>query len=74
MTDQKISPIQKKLGQRIKERRLELKMTQAKLADKTGLDRTYISGLESGRRNPALRNLNRLATALKISIDQLMKF
>ena len=74
MTDQKVSPIQKKLGQRIKERRLELKMTQAKLADKTGLDRTYISGLEGGRRNPALRNLNRLATALKISIDQLMKF
>lgn len=74
MTDQKVSPIQKKLGQRIKERRLELNMTQAKLADKTGLDRTYISGLESGRRNPALRNLNRLATALKISIDQLMKF
>ena len=74
MTDQKVSQIQKKLGQRIKERRLELKMTQAKLADKTGLDRTYISGLEGGRRNPALRNLNRLATALKISIDQLMKF
>lgn len=74
MTDQKVSPIQKKLGQKIKERRLELNMTQAKLADKTGLDRTYISGLESGRRNPALRNLNRLATALKISIDQLMKF
>jgi transcriptional regulator with XRE-family HTH domain len=74
MTDLKISPIQKKLGQRIRERRLELKMTQAKLADTTGLDRTYISGLESGRRNPALKNLGKLSKALKISIDQLMKF
>jgi transcriptional regulator with XRE-family HTH domain len=74
MTDLRISPIQRKLGQRIRERRLDLKMTQAQLADKTGLDRTYISGLESGRRNPALRNLNKLANSLKISIDQLMKF
>jgi len=74
MTFFKSSPIQKKLGEKIKEKRLEVGMTQEELADRTGLHRTYISGLESGTRNPALKNLNKLSKALKISIDSLMKF
>jgi len=74
MNESKVSPIQKKLGQRVRDRRLELGMTQDILGEKTGLDRTYISGIERGLRNPALKNLSKLAKALKISIDQLMKF
>jgi transcriptional regulator with XRE-family HTH domain len=68
------SPIQRKLGEKIREKRLELGLSQEDLSNKTGLDRTYISGIERGVRNPALKNLNKLAKALKISIDQLMKF
>ena len=74
MNESKVSPIQKKLGLRVKERRLEIGMTQEELGFKTGLDRTYISGIERGIRNPALKNLSKLAKALKVSIDQLMKF
>ena len=74
MNESKVSPIQKKLGQRVRDRRLELGMTQEELGFKTGLDRTYISGIERGLRNPALKNLGKLSKALKISIDQLMKF
>ena len=74
MTDLKSSSIQRKLGVKIRERRLDLGMTQDDLGEKTGLDRTYISGIERGLRNPALKNLGKLSKALKISIDQLMKF
>lgn len=74
MTILKSSPIQRKLGEKIRERRKELGWSQEDLSDKTGLDRTYISGIERGLRNPALKNLSKLSKALKISIDQLMKF
>jgi len=74
MTILKSSPIQRKLGEKIRERRKELGWSQEDLSNKTGLDRTYISGIERGLRNPALKNLNKLANALKIPIDQLMKF
>ena len=46
---------------------------QEAFAAACGLDRTYISGIERGRRNVSLRNIEVIANALSISISELTK-
>jgi transcriptional regulator with XRE-family HTH domain len=48
-------------------------LTQDKLAEKADLDRTYLSGIERGVRNPGIKPVIRIARALRVSIDQLCK-
>jgi len=55
-------------GQGIKRRREELKLSQEGLAVKAGLHRTYISGIERGKRNISLDNLVRIIHALDITV------
>jgi len=62
------------LGQRIKELRTESKITQEKLAEKCNFDRTYISLLERGKRNPSYLNLIKLCHGLDISLSNLLEF
>ncbi len=59
------------LGQSIKKQREKLGLSQEKLADRCGFDRTYISMLERGKRNPSLLNLLKLADGLETSVSQL---
>ena len=54
----------------VRERREELRISQDALADKSGFDRTYISGIERGRRNPSLQTIERLAKALDLNLDE----
>ncbi len=63
---------QQKLGKRIKELRLELGLTQEKLGEITNLDRTYISGIERGVRNPSLKNIEKISKALKTTASSLL--
>lgn len=65
---------QQKLGKQVRLLRLSMKLTQESLAEITGLDRTYISGIERGVRNPSLRNLEKLAKAFKIKLSALTDF
>lgn len=62
-----------KLGRKIRERRHELGYSQEKLGELTGLDRTYISGIERGVRNPSLKNIEKIAKALDVNINTLLK-
>lgn len=62
-----------KLGIKIKEHRLKLNLSQEALAYKCGFDRTYISMLERGKRNPSYLNLLKLCLGLEIKIDDLLK-
>ncbi len=48
-------------------------LSQEQLAEISGFDRTYISMLECGKRNPSLLNLLRISGALKISISTLLE-
>ena len=48
-------------------------MSQAKLAEILGVHPTYISGIERGVRNMNLKNIERLAKALGVPIEDLMK-
>jgi transcriptional regulator with XRE-family HTH domain len=61
------------LGEKIRARREQLELSQESLADECGFDRTYISMLERGRRNPAFLNLAKLADGLKIPLSTLIK-
>jgi transcriptional regulator with XRE-family HTH domain len=61
-----------RLGERLREKRHELGLSQEVFADKCGLDRTYISGIERGRRNVSLLNIEIIANALEISVAELM--
>lgn len=65
---------QQKLGKKVKQLRLEADLSQERLGEITGLDRTYISGIERGIRNPAIRNLEKLAKALKVKVSDLIDF
>jgi len=63
----------KKFGRKVREIRLEKKMSQGNVAKILGVHRTYISGIERGMRNPSLITLEKIAKALKVSIDNLIK-
>lgn len=61
------------LGKAIRSRREILGLSQEQLAEKTDFDRTYISMLERGTRNPSLLNLLRLANGLETPISELIE-
>lgn len=65
-------PALKSLGQHIRHLRTGKKWTQEDLAGECGLDRSYVSGLEVGRRNPTYLNLLRLAKALAVPLVTLL--
>ena len=62
-----------KFGNRIKELRKEQAMTQLGLAEKIGVDRSYMGFLERGERNPSLEVIIKIAKALNIKPDELLK-
>lgn len=60
-------------GNRIKEIRHELNISQEELAFRTELHRTYISSIELGKRNVSLVNIEKLAKALECEISDFFK-
>lgn len=63
----------KKLGDNIKKRRLELRLSQEKLAFEAGVHRTYMGAVERGEKNVSFRNLQKIAKALKTNISDITK-
>jgi transcriptional regulator with XRE-family HTH domain len=63
---------QQVFGKLIRELRHGSDISQEDLADRAGLHRTYISLLERGLRNPSLTVIQQLASALKVSMADLM--
>lgn len=62
-----------RFGLRLRELRNAKGLSQEAFAAACGLDRTYISGIERGKRNVSLRNIEVIADALGISLSELMK-
>jgi transcriptional regulator with XRE-family HTH domain len=62
-----------RFGRRVREMRLKIGLSQERFAEKCGLDRTYIGGIERGERNLALRNINEIARGLSVSLSELMR-
>lgn len=65
------SNLQRKFGERVRERRQALGLSQEAYALSCDLDRTYVSGIERGVRNPTLQVLQILARGLGTSIADL---
>jgi transcriptional regulator with XRE-family HTH domain len=64
---------QRELGRRVRERRTKAGLSQEELAERAGLDRSYIGQVETGRRNANLDTLSRLAVALDIDLGTLTR-
>ncbi|HEM1533352.1 TPA: helix-turn-helix transcriptional regulator [Legionella pneumophila] len=60
-----------KLGQRIRELRIEKGFSQEAFAFEINIDRTYMGGIERGERNIAAINLIRIARGLKVEVGDL---
>lgn len=65
--------IRRIIGGNVKKFRLKRGFSQEGLAFETGLHRTYVSGVERGVRNPTALVIERLAIALEVPPDQLLK-
>ena len=62
------------VGKRVKELRNNLGISQEELADLAGLDRTYITSVECGKRNISIVNIEKLAKALKVTLADFFTF
>ena len=63
-----------KIGNRIKELRKELGLSQEKLANNCELDRTYVASVENGKRNISIINLEKIVKALNVSLKDFFDY
>lgn len=64
---------QQVFGKRVREIRKERGLSQVELAAKVGIDRSYMGFLERGERNPSLEVIAKIAEALSVTPDELLK-
>lgn len=65
--------IQKEFGNRCRELREDLGLSQEKFALKINTDRTYYASVETGKRNLSLANIKKIADGFGISLEALFK-
>ena len=65
--------ISKRLGTNIKKIRTIKKMSQGDTCRSLNMDRGYMSAIENGKKNITISQLERLAQALGVSVDKLLK-
>lgn len=61
-------------GKRVRQLRRRRGLSQERLALQSGLDRSYMGGVERGERNISLSNVGKIAKALKVRLDLLFRF
>lgn len=75
MNDISANDFKKKLGDRIKQLRTELKLTQQELASRMGFkDKQVVSRYETEGANPTAYNLMLIAAGLEVSLQELVDF
>jgi len=65
--------IRLRLAKNVKMYRLKIEMSQEELAHQSRLERSYVSGIERGVRNPSVAVLQDLAAVLKIRESDLLQ-
>lgn len=68
-----ISPATKAFGERVRERREALGLSQEALAAKSGVHWTFLGQVERGRRNLSLHNLLKIARGLGVDPGELVQ-
>ena len=66
--------ITKEMGNRIRTLRNQMGLSQEKLALRAGIDRTYLAGIESGKRNATITSIEKIVNALEISLSDFFDF
>jgi len=61
-----------KFGEKVRAERLKRGLSQEELAAKAGVHRTYIGMIERAEKNITLENIEKISTALGLSISQIM--
>lgn len=61
-----------KLGQIVRNKRIQRNLTQTELSIRSKVDRNYIGMLERGERNPSYLSLLKIASGLEMSINELL--
>lgn len=62
-----------KFGQRVREKRIKLRLSQEKLAEKAGVHRTYIGMIERAEKNITLKNIEKVTNALGLKLSDFFK-
>ena len=65
--------VRKKVGANVRHYREKAEVSQEELGERSGLHRTYISGVERGVRNPTVLVLAKIAKALGVDASLLLK-
>lgn len=63
-----------KFGKALREIRLKKNLSQGDIAKKLGVHRSYISGLERGKRNPSLLTIKKMAKAIGVEPKELLEY
>ena len=66
--------IEEKVGNRIKELRNILGISQEELGFRSGVHRTYIASLEVGKRNISISTLEKIVNALEVTFNEFFNF
>ena len=65
--------VSKQFGQRARAIRLKQVLSQGDVAKRMNVHRSYISSIERGVRNPSLKVIQRIAKALEVPMEKLIK-
>lgn len=65
--------IQKSFGQKVQQLRKEKGLSQEKFALSIDMDRTYFASVEAGKRNIAIKNIQKIADGLGVSLSELFE-
>jgi len=64
----------KDFGEKIIRLRKQRDLTQEELANKSGVERSYMGAIERGERNPTLKKIYQISKTLKVKIKELLNF
>jgi len=65
--------VQSRVSRNIQRIRREKELSQEEVAHRARIHQTYLSGVETGKRNPSILVVERIATALSVDISELFK-
>ena len=65
--------VKESFGNRVRELRNKLGISQEKVALKINMDRTYFASVESGKRNVSIENIYKISKGLEVSLEELFR-